>query len=57
MTELDPENHIAVSFSCGITDNTEIEDQGDVIDLLIKIADRRLYNAKSGGRNLVISND
>ena len=56
-TELDAENHIFISFSCGLTDISEASDRADVVDSLVKIADRRLYLAKERGRNLVIADD
>ena len=57
ITDLDEENHIFISLSCGLTDISETEGQTDKANFLIKTADRRLYIAKSSGRNLVISDD
>jgi diguanylate cyclase (GGDEF)-like protein len=53
-TEMDPANHLFITFSCGLTDTSEIAGQEDIADILVKTADRRLYLAKSGGRNMVI---
>ena len=56
-TELDAENHITVTFSCGVTDISEAAVQPDIVDSLVKIADRRLYLAKEKGRNMVVADD
>jgi two-component system cell cycle response regulator len=56
-TVMDSENKLVVTFSCGLTDITEAEGENKIEDQLIKIADRRLYLAKSGGRNKVVAED
>jgi len=56
-SELDIENHITVTFSCGLSDISEITDRENISDLLLKSADQRLYKAKNSGRNMVVSED
>ncbi len=55
-TELDSEKHIFITFSCGISDLSEVSGSDDAAGGLISIADRRLYSAKNSGRNRVIFN-
>ena len=45
------ENSIKFTFSCGISDSTDLENL--VLDRLIDLADKRLYKAKNFGRNRV----
>lgn len=47
------EKAISITFSCGISDSEDFDSQ-NTIDRLIDTADKRLYKAKSLGRNRVI---
>ncbi|OHD09676.1 MAG: hypothetical protein A2Y34_15835 [Spirochaetes bacterium GWC1_27_15] len=47
---------IQFSFSAGVAELNEVDNQGD-IDSLIKIADSRLYIAKKTGRNKIVDAD
>lgn len=47
-------NKIHFTFSGGVMDMTEKPKDGDMIEGLIKIADKRLYKAKVSGRNKII---
>lgn len=53
-TEMDSQQHILITFSCGIADISEVSGSADAAGELISIADRRLYAAKNSGRNRVI---
>lgn len=46
---------INITFSAGISDCNEIEKDEMLIDNLIEIADRRMYQAKNTGRNKIVS--
>jgi len=49
------ENEITFTFSCGIAVTSESGEKELSIDNLLKLADLRLYNAKSSGRNRIIA--
>ncbi len=42
------------SFSAGIAG---LPDDGDSLEQLLRVADRRLYKAKDGGRNRIVRKD
>ncbi len=46
---------IIFTFSCGISDASEIDDSNITIERLIEKADKKLYEAKNNGRNQVIA--
>lgn len=48
------EHSVKFTFSCGISDNSDLSLLESSIDKLIDIADTRLYIAKGNGRNQVI---
>jgi diguanylate cyclase (GGDEF)-like protein/PAS domain S-box-containing protein len=48
---------ISFTFSCGISDASEIEDNDISIERLIEKADKKLYKAKKNGRNQVIAHE
>lgn len=49
------ENKIKITFSAGIANCKEVEVEELVIDRLIELADKRMYQAKREGRNKIIS--
>lgn len=49
------DNNIKFTFSAGVANCREAKDAPMMIDRLIEIADRRMYQAKRSGRNRIIS--
>lgn len=45
------------NFTCGIADLDDIDLTGEVFDVMIAVADRRLYHGKSCGRNIIVPDD
>jgi diguanylate cyclase (GGDEF)-like protein/PAS domain S-box-containing protein len=45
---------IRLTFSCGLADSSELARGGFSIETLVSLADKRLYEAKAGGRNRYI---
>ncbi len=46
---------IELSFSCGVADTSELSLEDLCVENLVDLADRRLYKAKSQGRNKVLT--
>ncbi len=51
------ENKIKFTFSCGISECTEIDKDKISVEKIIEKADKRLYRAKDMGRNKVVISD
>ncbi|HEX3033076.1 MAG TPA: diguanylate cyclase [Bacillota bacterium] len=48
------EREVAVTFSCGVADASEIEREYAETEHIIAVADKKLYQAKNYGRNRII---
>lgn len=49
-------NEIRLTFSAGVSDSSEIEPAARLsVEAMVEVADRRLYAAKEGGRDLLVS--
>lgn len=49
-------NEMTLTFSAGVSDSSEIAPAADLsVETMVEVADRRLYAAKSGGRDLLVS--